>query len=308
MPRRVMKARKVSVAMATFNGGAFLAEQINSIVNQSLPPSEIVVCDDLSQDNSAEILKSYESSGYLRYIPNELRLGIIENFKKAVSLTEVQNYIAFSDQDDIWMPHKLEMLLHRMSEIDDGTTPALVYSDLAVIDKKGKVIRESFWNELGQDTYVHCFETLLHGNFVTGCSMLINPPMRKLFLEMPSSAPMHDHWMALIGYSFGTASKIDLPLVKYRKHGSNAAFSASHLKKTAFRRRLQNLKLLVTGDQNYLKSEIAIASLFLEKFKPLLSKKHHTLLLLLSQLRGRSFLKKKVSLHLALRGPGRKEK
>ncbi|WOK06307.1 glycosyltransferase family 2 protein [Imperialibacter roseus] len=308
MPRRVMNERKVSVAMATFNGGAFLAEQINSIVNQSLPPSEIVVCDDLSQDNSAEILKSYESSGYLRYLPNELRLGIIENFKKAVSLTDAQNYIAFSDQDDIWMPHKLETLLHRMSEIDDGITPALIYSDLAVIDRKGKVIRESFWNELGQDTYVHSFETLLYGNFVTGCSMLINPPMRKLFLEMPSNAPMHDYWIALIGYSFGIVSRIDLPLVKYRKHESNAAFSASHRKKTAFKRRLQNLKFLVTGDQDYLKSETAIASLFLEKFKPVLSEKHRTMLLRLSQLRNRSFLKKKVSFHLALRGRWRKEK
>lgn len=217
----------ISVVMATYNGGKYLKEQLESIFSQTLLPSEIIVCDDGSTDDTLRILKSCSNNDLLRYVANPQTLGVIENFKKAASLASEENFIAFADQDDVWMPHKLEELYKKMHNLNYMRSPALVYSDLKLVDRDLRTINNSFWNELKVSSKDHCLEGLFLRNIVTGCSMLINQKMKEIFLKMPSGIYMHDAWIAFAAYAFGEVGVVHDSLLCYRQHEHNITFSDS---------------------------------------------------------------------------------
>src|ERR1700761_3280805 len=118
---------KISVVMATYNGAKYLDQQLQSILNQTRKPDEIVVCDDQSADGTADILEKYQQQGLLRYYINPERLGVNRNFKRGVSLATEGYYISLSDQDDEWMNDKLEKAEALMEQIDSANEPRLVY-------------------------------------------------------------------------------------------------------------------------------------------------------------------------------------
>jgi glycosyltransferase involved in cell wall biosynthesis len=103
--------------MATYNGARFLREQLDSIATQTLLPYELVICDDGSTDATLEIAGQFakEVSFPVRIYQNESNLGFADNFLKAASLCE-GDWIAFSDQDDIWLPHKLATVSRRFND------------------------------------------------------------------------------------------------------------------------------------------------------------------------------------------------
>ena len=100
-------SNNISVVMATFNGARYLDEQLQSIVEQTILPEELIICDDGSSDNTIQIIQNYEKILPIKLIINVLRLGVAANFKKAAALAKQGNYIAFADQDDIWNLDKL---------------------------------------------------------------------------------------------------------------------------------------------------------------------------------------------------------
>src|SRR5215470_8302349 len=105
-----MRGPAISVAMCTYNGARFLAEQLGSLAAQSRLPDELVVCDDGSTDESAEIVKDFARHAPfpVRLEVNEENLGATKNFEKAIGLCRGE-VIALSDQDDVWYPKKLEL-------------------------------------------------------------------------------------------------------------------------------------------------------------------------------------------------------
>lgn len=215
----------VSVAMATCNGGNFLEEQILSLLSQTHQPAEIIVTDDASTDNTTEILERYSRQGALRYYRNPGRLGVIGNFKKAVSLTAEGNYIALCDQDDIWLPEKLETSLAVLQKTEKNKMPAMIYSDLWLMDRNGNGLPATVQQQLGHHKYEHCLETLLFGNFVLGCTVVMNSEMKKYFSEIPEGHNFnHDAWITLAAFCFGKIRQLDTPLIRYRQHDHNVTF------------------------------------------------------------------------------------
>jgi len=101
----------VSVALCTYNGAAYLGEQLDSIVAQSRPPDELVVCDDGSTDGTVGLLQAFvpEAPFPVRLYRNERNRGFAKNFERAISLC-TGDFIALSDQDDVWKPEKLARL------------------------------------------------------------------------------------------------------------------------------------------------------------------------------------------------------
>ena len=101
---------RVSVVMCTCNGARYLREQMDSILGQDCPPSEIVVQDDLSDDGTWELLEAYRKGRpeLFRLYRNETRLGFNRNFHTAI-LRATGDFIALADQDDIWFPSKLRL-------------------------------------------------------------------------------------------------------------------------------------------------------------------------------------------------------
>ena len=103
---------KISVALCTYNGEKYLPAQLDSIINQSLQPYEIIIVDDGSSDDTRSILEQYSMKyKYIHLFYNEERLGFVRNFSSAISKTH-GDYVALADQDDIWTENHLEALLH----------------------------------------------------------------------------------------------------------------------------------------------------------------------------------------------------
>ena len=124
----------ISIAMATYNGSKYLSEQIDSILSQTYSDFELVVTDDCSTDDTFSILSYYASmDSRIRIYENESNLGFRDNFAKAIGLC-VGDYVALSDQDDIWLPNHLELLISNIS------TYSIVCANSELIDQYGKSI------------------------------------------------------------------------------------------------------------------------------------------------------------------------
>lgn len=109
----------ISVAMCTFNGEKYIKEQIESIINQSLVPDEIVICDDCSKDNTLNIIKETLDNwpGKVQLVVNEKNLGYRKNFEKSISLCN-GDIIFLSDQDDVWNRNKIEIMFNALNNSD----------------------------------------------------------------------------------------------------------------------------------------------------------------------------------------------
>lgn len=270
-----MKKNPISIIIATYNGERFLAEQIESILLQDYPIDEIIVCDDNSTDNTNKILDHYQSIGKIKWIKNEKRLGVIRNFKKAASLAANGNYIAFCDQDDIWLSYKIKLQIEVLFELEkkcNFNKPALVYSNLNLIDQNGNSINKSFWNEISHDNHKHCLSTILFGNFITGCTILMNSKMLHFFSKMPENEILHDYWLGLISLTFGESKGIAEPLVLYRQHSSNVTYNIHKKKMSKNTLRLNGLRNIFKKN-SYLQEELKIATFFYSDFKNDLNRK-----------------------------------
>jgi glycosyltransferase involved in cell wall biosynthesis len=206
----------ISIAMTTYNGERFLREQLDSILNQDYHNIELVVCDDCSSDNTVKILTEYTQKHYnMRVFVNEKTLGLAKNFEKAISLCKGE-YIALSDQDDIWDLQKLTIL---QKEIGDAN---LIYSYSDLVDENGVFI-----NKTTKDTRNmlsvsnNCLPYLFFG-LIYGHTMLFPKKLLSALLPFPTVAG-HDVWVGYIASSTGEVKFIDKPLVKYRLHTSNSS-------------------------------------------------------------------------------------
>jgi glycosyltransferase involved in cell wall biosynthesis len=263
---------KIAVVMTTYNGERYLEQQIESILSQSLLPNTLIVCDDQSTDGTVGILDKYQQQGKLTYVINTKQLGLIENFKKAVALAPHDAYVALSDQDDQWLPDKLEQSARLLLEIEDPGLPCMVYTDLMLVDQEDKVLNQSFRNELGQDRYQHNLQTLLFGNFVNGCTVLMNPVLKARFAEIPGDISLnHDGWMSLQAYAFGKAQELKIPLVRYRKHNTNVSIAADTKPRNRYRSTFQQMINSLRGADAFLSAQLETVTRFYETYQTELS-------------------------------------
>lgn len=205
--------------MAVYNGATYLQPQMQSILGQLRPNDEVVVVDDASQDNSAEILTGISDSR-VRVFRNDRNLGVFASFEKAMSLAQ-GDLLFLSDQDDLWLPEKVDKILAVFS-LNPAVT--LVASDALVIDESGNVVANSFFELRG-----HFAPGILHNllkNKYLGCTLAFRKSMLKHFLPIPKDVPMHDIWFGLINDLYGKTYYVDQPLIAYRRHGGNVSPSA----------------------------------------------------------------------------------
>jgi glycosyltransferase involved in cell wall biosynthesis len=209
----------VSIALAVYNGEKYLSQLLASLEQQTIKPFELVVLDDCSSDNSIKIIREFPLSFTKRIYSNEKNQGPVFTFRKLAQLCKGE-FIAFCDQDDIWLPQKIELSLSSIKKLETDLA-AIVFSDLRVIDEEGKLLHNSFFKLRSTKPGKFSLADILFGNIVTGCASIINRAMASELARMPLNAMMYDHWAALIGYSFGKHSFINEPLILYRAHGTN---------------------------------------------------------------------------------------
>lgn len=210
-----MPKPSISIALTTYNGERFLRKQLESIFSQTVKPFEIIASDDHSADSTVTILKEYEGTCGLKIFTNERNIGFAKNFEQAI-LKCSGKYIALSDQDDIWMPNKIERLVESIKD------SPLVFSDASYIDENDKLLARSvrqyrqlpLFEELQLENIVYC-------NYAIGCTVLFNRSVLEKAIPFPSSETFHDWWLAMASCSISPIKYLDDSLVLYRKHTNN---------------------------------------------------------------------------------------
>ncbi len=217
---------KISVALCTYNGGSFLTEQLQSLFDQSLKINEIVICDDRSTDNTIKIIKEFDFKypGIIQLHINQKKLGSKYNFEKAISLTS-GDYIFLSDQDDIWIPSKVERVIDQFSK---KKNIQLIFSNGDLIDEYGIALNSTLWDEWGFNTAQrelwkdnkHAYSDLsVNNNRVTGATIVFKKELKEDILPFKlQEGYWHDAWIAWHAAKNGGLYFIEEPLIKYRVH------------------------------------------------------------------------------------------
>ena len=217
---------KISIALCTYNGERFLREQLDSISRQTLLPEELVVCDDCSSDHTMWILEEFKNKASfpVHIHQNEKNLGSTRNFEKAINICS-GDIIALCDQDDVWLPEKLEKL---EKVFTDHPKIGYVFSNGELVDDELQPLGRTVWqsNQFEGEMFgryvrgeqLICF---LRWQFVTGATMAFRARLKEYIFPFPQHKIwIHDGWIAVVGSSIG---EIGLPinklLVMYRQHG-----------------------------------------------------------------------------------------
>ena len=211
----------VSVALATYNGVRHLEQQLASIEAQSYPAIEIVIADDGSSDGTQELLVGRTWRRPHRVVATHGRAGVIGNFSRALAACR-GNRIALCDQDDVWHVDKVALLVDALDGLRAGDArPALVFSDIEVVDSQLHRIARSFFRLDHKSTRCSALGDFLLTNHVPGCAMLFDRALLDRAMPIPLDFHMHDWWLILVAAAFGRIGYVDRPLMSYRQHGAN---------------------------------------------------------------------------------------
>ena len=218
----------IFIVLATCNGSAFLAEQLDSLLAQSETRWSLLIRDDHSVDGTPDIIRNYaRMDSRIRVVKDDQGASgsPLVSFSLLLSAAHEQGaeFVFCCDQDDHWHPDKLALILDQFEKTGrDPEVPCLIHHDLAVVDRNLKEINPSFVAMMGLSPADQANpQRLLSRNEVTGCSMACNRALLEIALPLPGDAIMHDWWLALCAGYFGKLSFMPQQLVKYRQHGEN---------------------------------------------------------------------------------------
>lgn len=217
----------IDILLATYNAEKHLADQLDSLFNQSHAGWRLIVRDDGSTDATGKILADYQRRHPDAVVIIEDRLGNLGacgNFARLLEMADA-DYVMCCDQDDVWMPDKIERTFRRMEALETthgSSTPCLVYTDLQVVDDHLKVLSNSFYRMQAYDPgRGFDFSRLLVGNVMVGCTVMINRRLRDLAMPMPPEALMHDWWLGLLACACGRVAFLNEATILYRQHAGN---------------------------------------------------------------------------------------
>lgn len=203
----------VSIAMASYNGERFIAEQLESILHQTYPNIEIIIVDDCSKDGTIAIIQQYQTSHEnIKLFQNNINSGVTKTFEKAISEAS-GDFIAISDQDDIWELKKIEILMNEIGTFD------AVYSNSLLVDAYGNSLNKSFTTIMNMKTYYSGTPFLL-SNSVPGHTILMKKNFVEKILPFPKDM-LFDLWIGFCAAANNGIKFVDETLVKYRQHESN---------------------------------------------------------------------------------------
>ena len=269
----------ISILMATYNGEKYICEQIDSLFAQTVQDFTLYVSDDKSTDRTSEIIE-----WYARRYPSRIVLtrretnsdGAKNNFLDLMTAYK-DDYVMLSDQDDVWLPNKIELTLDAMKQAEKEygkNTPLLVHTELTATnaDTKQKI---GAYHVLAN---LDCTRTELNfalvQNLAAGCTIMYNRALAELIIKPPQFCVMHDWWVFLIASAFGKIEYVDQATLLYRQHGDNSV-GISDTRTFGYKlRRVSNFHRLI----NTLNDSSEQACNFLRSYRQRLSQKQLYLL------------------------------
>lgn len=242
-----MSTPKVSVAMATYNGASYVQEQLASILDQLSPSDEVIVVDDASPDDTAEIVERIAAAdSRVRLVRSPVNRGYVRTFEAAIGLA-LGDAVLLSDQDDRWRPGRVEAMREALSE------RAVVATNLATLGGG-----ESLGGPLGQDDWLlravdsdrslrNVFGILAGNRPYYGCAMGLRRDVLAIALPFPRYlTESHDLWLALVGNLSHSMRHLELRSLERRLHGDNQTPARPRGPGAVLRSRLMLLRAILT--------------------------------------------------------------
>lgn len=223
-----MPVSSVDILLATYNGARFVEQQIESILRQTHTDWRLLVRDDGSTDATVAICEHLRlKDSRISLVEDGLgHVGLVQNFGRLVAQSSAP-YVMYCDQDDVWLPQKLEIQGHAIRKLEDAygaRMPLALFTDAHVVDSELRPIAPSllaYINRPASDP-VSVRSLCLQANCY-GCTMVFNRSLAELIGSFPPGAISHDWWSGLAAAVFGRLAYLDVPLVRHRRHSSNAS-------------------------------------------------------------------------------------
>lgn len=217
----------ISVVIAAYNGGEYIAQQLSSVLPQLDESDEVVISDDLPSGSTEQAVSNFlKTDKRVKYI-NGPGKGVIKNFENAINYAS-GDYIFLCDQDDVWLEGKVSAV---MESFKSGAS--VVMHDAYITDGSLNIIENSLFQKNGAG--LGCVKNIIKNTY-TGCCMAFDSNLKKFILPFPDDIPMHDQWIGLIGEKTGKVALIDKPYIYYRRHdGTATGGKTSFLQKIKWR-------------------------------------------------------------------------
>jgi glycosyltransferase involved in cell wall biosynthesis len=233
----MIESKKISVCIATYNGEKYIREQIDSILFQLSANDEIVVSDDNSTDDTLRIIQEIQDNR-IKIIQNNLKKGVTHNFANAL-MNAKGDYIFLSDQDDIWLPNKVQTCVKELIVND------LIVSNCIAIDEYGNIVYSSYFDiaKSGKG-----FLKNFYRSTYLGCCLAFKKEILNEILPIPNSLLLfHDWWFGFISEICFKVKFIDTPCMYYRRHGETTSKTLSKSDLTLFNKIWYRLQILYLG-------------------------------------------------------------
>ena len=221
-----MPALRLSIAMTTYNGSAYVREQLQSFSAQTRLPDELVVCDDVSCDDTVEQLEAFAATAPfpVRIERNVVNLKTTPNFAKAIGLC-TGDVILLSDQDDIWLPEKLAEI---GAHFEKNPRVGALFCNGAVcsesLESLGHDMWEAQWFHSSEQRKLrdgHATEVFAKHVVASGNTLAFRAEFKKLVLPFPELHDCADAWIAFLIASVSDFDILDRELIQYRLHENN---------------------------------------------------------------------------------------
>jgi glycosyltransferase involved in cell wall biosynthesis len=223
---------RISIALCTYNGAEFLAEQLASICAQTRLPDQLVVFDDGSTDRTVDIVHEVARSGpfTVDLHVNAATRGVTKNFEAAIERCD-GDIIFLADQDDLWVPHKVASTLEAFAREPDA---GFAFSNALLVDGAGRGLDKTLWDVSGVtqqgwpggDAEAQLRMLLAGANVVYGNTLAFRASWKSAIVPIDSSTRYmtHDMWIATLLCALGAPGvAIDSCLVRYRQHSQQAS-------------------------------------------------------------------------------------
>lgn len=273
-----MDDSRVYILLAAYNGQKYVRQMIDSVLMQDYKNILLILSDDGSTDETPRIFDEYAHSNPDRVLhyKSGTRFGCAQNhFLHLLSTFSDAPYLMFCDQDDVWDRDKVRKTMKKMLELEEGlAVPAMVHTDMRVVDENLQVINPSFWGYSHLDGGRLALNQLLVQNVVTGCTIMINRRLAKKICgcEM-NHVLMHDWWIALVASVCGKVGYLSEQTMNYRQHGENVV-GAKNVRSVGFLWR----RLTTSSMRNSLNENAKQAESLLKHYRDDMDEEQRTLI------------------------------
>lgn len=241
-----INSNPIAILMASYNSQKYIAEQIESIINQSYKFWTLYIRDDGSTDDTKKIIGDYSRKYDNIILINDSNgnLGCRDNFFRLLEIVQSKYYM-FSDSDDVWLPNKVKVSLDEIIKAEKENpphTPILIHSDMMIVDQNLNILQQSMWESarFNPDKIKTINYLGIHG-FIGGATAIFNKEAKRVSIPFSKKVYLHDLWIGLKVLESGKIISLHKQLMLYRQHGNNTA-GAGEKSKLSLIYKLRNFK------------------------------------------------------------------